>query len=124
MQESLPFLSQLQSNIETAYANIDEQFNQLELRRSDNLSTYTPKFQPGDLVLHYVPIATQGRMKKLSYLWQGPYMVLDIFNNGINYKVHRVNTRNYQLINQAAPNIVNASRLKKYYPQSYSAVRN
>lgn len=121
---SLPFLAQMQRNLKTAYTTIDEQFEQLELSRSKASSSYSPTFQPGDLVLHYVPVVSQKKTKKLSYLWQGPYMILDIFNGGFNYKVHRVNTNNYQLISNAASKVVNANRLKKYYPSTHSPLRN
>ena len=120
-QEAQPFLSQLKNNLETAYASIDEQFNQLQLRRSNNAASYTPRFKSGDLVMHYIPI--RGRMKKLGYKWQGPYIILDVFNNGINYKIHQVHNRTYTLLHNATSKVVNASRLKKYYPPSYSSVR-
>ena len=122
-QTNQPFLKKLQNNLETAYATIDEQFDKLELNRSNAASNHIPQFQSGDLVLHYVPKAPRGKMQKLSYLWQGPYMILDVFNNGFNYKVRRVNTHNYQLIHNGADKIVNGNRLKKYYVRSHSTFR-
>ena len=50
-------------------------------------------------------------------------MVLDIFNNGLNYCIHRVSSNRHQLINNAASKVTNVSRLKKYYPPSMSDVR-
>ena len=123
-QESQPFLYELKNNLETAYATIDERFDQLELRRStdNHAANYTPPFKSGDLVMHYIPI--KGRTKKLAHKWHGPFIVLDVFNNGMNYKIHRVHSRTYTLLNYAASKVVNASRLKRYYPHSYSSVRS
>jgi hypothetical protein len=122
-QGSPPFLLQLKENIGAVSAVINAQFDELELRRSNDSDEPQPRFVPGDLVLHYVPRVPRGKMKKLSYLWQGPYMVLEVFSNGINYKVHRVNSNNLKLNNHAASKIVNAHSLKKYYPHSSSLVR-
>ena len=58
----------MRNNLKTAYTTIDEQFNQLELSRSEASNTNMPKFQPGDLVLHYVPVAPQGKKSGLQMM--------------------------------------------------------
>lgn len=122
--ESHTQLQRLRERFHTAHTAIDQQFEKLGRQRSTASSSATlPTFKTGDLVLHYVPVPTQGKSKKLSYLWQGPYMVLDIFNNGLNYRIHRVSSNHHQLINHAASKVTNVSRLKKYYPPSMSVVR-
>jgi hypothetical protein len=77
-----------------------------------------PAFNTGDTVLLYSSYVPQGRIKKLSYQWEGPFMILDVFNNGMNYKIQRLNNRKnnfLQLNNNATPKVVNASRLKRYF---------
>ena len=54
----------------------------------------------------YVPAIKQGRMKKLSSLWRGPYTILDKIGS-LTYRV--------QLIGSAKILVVHRNRLKIYY---------
>jgi hypothetical protein len=104
--EALPFLEQLKKNFEAAHQAIDHQFDQLAEKRSKAAVDMKPAFYTGDTVLLYSSYVPQGKMKKLSYQWEGPFMILDVFNNGMNYKIQRLNNRKnnlLQLNNNATP---------------------
>jgi hypothetical protein len=123
-EEPNDYIHQLRENLWTAHAFIDQRFEKVSNQRAAIASSSNiPMFKSGDLVLHYVPMPIPGRSKKLVYQWQGPYMVLDVFNNGLNYRIHRVAGPNNHLISHAASKVANVSRLKKYNPPSMSSVR-
>jgi hypothetical protein len=123
-KETREYLNELRDRFDTVEAALRTRFDKLDEQRG-RVSDSNPElaYQPGDLVMQYVPRVGTGRTKKLAYLWQGPFMVLDVFNNGLNYRIHRVSNR-LQLVNNAASRVVNVNRLKKYYPPSSSPVRS
>ena len=55
-------------------------------RRANADPRVAPVFKTSELVMHHVPAVEKGRTKKLAYLWEGPFMIVDIFNNGLNYR--------------------------------------
>jgi hypothetical protein len=49
-------------------------------------------------------------------------MVIDVFNNGLNFKIQRVD-RKMRVVNNAASVIAHVSKLKAWYPLSLSSLR-
>ena len=82
-----------------------EEAHKANKRRHDNKES-GDKFSIGDLVWLYVPAIKQGRTKKLSSLWKGPYTVIDKTSN-VNYKI--------QLVGTSKTVIVHRNRLKLCY---------
>ena len=68
-------------------------------------------FSVGDRVWLYVPAIKQGRTKKLSSLWRGPYTILDKIGS-VTYRV--------QLIGSAKTLVVHKNRLKICYGEPMS----
>ena len=48
------------------------------------------EFEPGDLVLIYVPYVGKGRVAKLNRPWKGPYRIIERVND-LNYVIRNVN---------------------------------
>ena len=69
--------------------NIDEAHKANKRRHDDKESSRI--FSIGDLVWLHVPAIKQGRTKKFSRLWKGPYTVIDKTSD-VNYKIQLVGT--------------------------------
>ena len=94
---------------------------QLQLQQARRKSLHdrhgvAEEFQVGDRVWLYSPAIPQGRTKKLSSLWKGPYTVVDK-PGVVNYKI--------QLIGGTQTFVVHRNRLKLCYtpPQQESSMQ-
>jgi hypothetical protein len=87
-------------------------------RQIDNL----PCYPVGSLVLLYTPAIKEKSVKKLSALWQGPFKVIEILDNKLNYIIHRVNKKGEEIKN-AKNLLVHVSRLKEYKRPDMSIIR-
>ena len=91
-----------------SYATVRQNLSQAH-GRCKNLhdhSANTSEFQCGDRVWLYIPAVKQGRSKKFSSLWRGPYTVIDK-TNSVNYWI--------QLIGISRSLVIHYNRLKLCY---------
>ena len=64
-------------------------------------------FNVGEVVLVLKGHVKKGHVKKLTHLWRGPYVVINKFDNQINYEVQ-------QLKSGKDKHVVHASNMKRY----------
>jgi hypothetical protein len=64
-------------------------------------------FTVGEVVLVLKRHVKKGHVKKLTHLWRGPYVVINKFNNQINYEVQLLKSRKDK-------HVVHASNMKRY----------
>jgi transposase InsO family protein len=64
-------------------------------------------FNVGEVVLVLKRHVKKGHVKKLTHLWRGPYVVINKFNNQINYEVQLLKSRKDK-------HVVHASNMKRY----------
>ena len=94
-----------------------------ETREHENNSIYQiPHYAVGSLVLLYTPTIKPKTVKKLTALWTGPFEVLEILDNKLNYRIQRVN-KNGKKIRSAKCLFVHVSRLKQYHHPNTSIIR-
>ena len=91
-----------------SYATVRQNLTQAQSRRKHlhDHSANSTAFQCGDRVWLYVPAVKQGRSRKLSSLWRGPYTVIDK-TSSVNYRI--------QLIGTSQSLVVHHNRLKLCY---------
>jgi hypothetical protein len=93
------------------------------MREVNNENLYqVPHYAVGSLVLLYTPAIKPKTVKKLTALWTGPFEVLEILDNKLNYRIQRVN-KNGQKIRTAKSLLVHVSRLKQYHHPNTSDIR-
>lgn len=68
------------------------------------------KFEVGDLVMVYNPRNFKSLSRKLLCRWMGPYEIVEVYNDYLNYKIKDVRSGKTQNIHIA--------RLKRYYPST------
>ena len=91
-----------------SYATVRQNLSQAHSRRKHlhDHSVNTTELHCGDRVWLYVPAVKQGRSRKLSSLWRGPYTVVDK-TSPVNYRI--------QLIGTSRSLVVHHNRLKLCY---------
>lgn len=67
------------------------------------------KFEVSDWVMVYNPRNFKSLSRKLLCRWMGPFEVIEVFNDHLNYRIRDVQTGKVQT--------VHITRLKKYYPR-------
>lgn len=90
--------------------------------RNKEIRDRMPQYAVGSLVLLYTPVVVVNTVKKLTALWRGPYQVLEIMPNRLNYRIQLVNKRGV-LIMRSKPLFVHVSRLKQYHRPDSSSIR-
>ena len=88
------FMKQLEMKV-----NQKKQFNESLGKKVD--------FNVGEVVLVLKRHVKKGHVKKLTHLWRGPYVVINKFDNQINYEVQ-------QLKSGKDKHVVHASNMKRY----------
>lgn len=73
-------------------------------------SRFKLKFEIDDLVMIYNPRNFKSLSRKLLCKWMGPFKVIEVFNDYLNYKIKDLQTGKVQT--------VHISRLKRYYPSA------
>lgn len=94
------------------------------IREDTNSTMYNiPHYAVGSQVLLYTPTVKPKTVKKLTALWTGPFQVLEMLSNKLNYRIQRVN-KNGQIVRTAKSLLVHVSRLKRYYHPNTSPIRS
>ena len=107
-KEVAEYVKEVALSLKDAYEKVRhniEEAHKANKRRYDDKES-GDRFSIGDLVWLHVPAIKQGRTKKFSNLWRGPYTVIDKTSN-VNYKI--------QLVDANKPLIVHRNRLKLCY---------
>ena len=94
-----------------------------EKREADNSEVpSTPLFPVDSKVWLHNPVVPKGLSRKLMSPWKGPFQVLDVYPNLVNYKLHPLDKRG-QLIPNAKSRLAHVARLKPWYDPKGSAIR-
>ena len=118
---------QLVERLKIAHAAITASADAQQKKRDEENTAmqHVPSFDIGDLVMLDIskikPKA--GRTKKLTAYWQGPYQIIECYNNRLNYKLQKLDKRGRK-INTARSMLVHVGRIKPYLSPSTSSVRS
>lgn len=123
-EDTRRYVNELILRLNVAHTAVSETAGRAQERReeSNNQLQNVPYFPINSLVLLYTPQVKPQTVKKLTPLWKGPYKVKEIFNNQINYVIHKV-TKKGEEIKKTRDLIVHASRLRKYNHPDSSIIR-
>jgi hypothetical protein len=79
-------------------------------------------YHVGDQVMIYRPAVDTGTAKKLTALWQGPYEIVEVSNNRVNYKVTRLTKKGRKHLNGKVK-MVHVQLMKPFYAPESSSIR-
>jgi hypothetical protein len=124
-EEARRYVTELLTKLNEAHTIVKQKAVEIQTNREQQnkaIENRMPFYQVGSKVMLYTPAIQQGRVKKLAALWQGPFEVIEILNNKLNYRIHKLNKRG-QKINTMKSLLVHVSRLKPYHPPNISKIR-
>ncbi len=85
----------------------DEKWKQADRRRY-NKGREGRQFKEGEQVLLWSPVVTVGNTRKFTSMWRGPYQVIEVMPNGLDFKIQH-------LYSQESPiKIVHGNRLRVF----------
>jgi hypothetical protein len=118
------YVTELATKLGIAYNSVVKGAEEAKcVREEDNRQIYQmPYYEVGSLVLLYTPSIRPKTVKKLTALWTGPFQVVNVLKNKLNYTIHRVN-KSGQMIKTAKSLLVHVSRLKQYHHPNTSIIR-
>jgi transposase InsO family protein len=95
-----------------------------EKREKDNAELQNVRtYQLGEQVMVYRPQVKKGTTRKLTALWLGPYEIVEVYNNRVNYGVTAL-TKNGKKRSHGKIVLVHASLIKKYLSPTASSLRS
>jgi hypothetical protein len=112
-------------SIRVAQAAVADRLQRVVQRReNDNAELQNVRtYQLGEQVMVYRPQVKTGATHKLTALWLGPYEVVEVFNNRVNYGVTALTKKGNKRAHGRII-LVHASRMKKYLSPIASAIRS
>ena len=125
LQESAAeYVDTLIEKLKVADETVRNRLLRLDERRLANNSELptTPRFPVDSKVWLHSPVVPKGLTRKLMSPWTGPFQVVDVYPNLVNYKLHPLDKRG-QLIANAKGRLVHIGRLKPWYDPNGSAIR-
>ena len=123
-ENAAEYVDTLIEKLKVADQTVRNRLLRLDERRLANNSELptTAPFPVDSKVWLHSPVVPKGLTRKLMSPWTGPYQVVDVYPNLVNYKLHPLDKRG-QLIANAKSRLVHVSRLKPWYDPSGSAIR-
>ena len=121
------YVKEVVSSLKSAYDKVRhniEEAHKANKGRHDDKETGS-RFSVGDLVWLHVPAIKQGRTKKFSSLWQGPYTVIDKTSD-VNYKIQLVGANKVLIVhrNRSNPPVKTSLKSNGATPIKESSPRN
>jgi hypothetical protein len=94
-----------------------------EKRLADNSKLSTaPQYPVDSKVWLHNPVVPKGLSRKLMPAWRGPFQVIDVYPNLVNYKLHPLDKRGH-LIPNAKSRLAHVALLKPWHDPNGSAIR-
>jgi hypothetical protein len=121
---AVAYVDELVDKLRQADTVVRERLAKLAAQRSaDNEAiTNMTHFDIGDKVWVTSPAVPKGTSRKLASRWAGPFQVIDVDANQLDYTVHPLDKLG-RLINIARSRVVHINRLKSYVDPRTSSIR-
>ena len=107
------FYSQYISNLRNvAEAVATSKLDTYDQKRKEyaNRNRIDKTFKVGEYVIYFRGYKAFGRKGKLTSKWEGPYRIMEVFNEGLNYRIkHQTNGNE---------TVTNIHKLRKYYQRA------
>ena len=81
-----------------------------------------PSFTLGQLVLLFKPAVKQHTSRKLTARWTGPFKVVQVLDNRVNYYIQKCSHQG-ELSARNKPYLVHVSRIKQYIVHMADSIR-